>query len=143
VIRNFLCKGLPLLMVLFFSGCADHIVSECDKTDDKNTTPFPITLAEIQKNLFDHSCAVPGCHSGAASEANLSLTAGLSYKNIVNVSSRQNPDLKIVLPGNSSQNFLIKKLKGENTSVMPPAGKLESALIDSFAAWIDRGALKN
>jgi len=130
-------------MVLFFSGCADHIVSECDKTEDKNTTFFPITFMEIQKNLFDRSCAVPGCHSGATPEANLSLTAGLSYKNIVNVISRQNPDLKIVLPGNSSQSYLIKKLEGYNTSVMPPAGKLESALIDSVTAWIDRGALKN
>ena len=143
MLRIYFITGLIVIFVSLYFNCADQIVSDCETTEDKNTIREPVSFTDIQTSVFNISCAVAGCHTGMSPAENLSLTAGQSHKNIVNVNSRQRPDLKIVLPGNSPQSYLIHKLKGENTSVMPPAGKLNSALIDSVAARIDRGASEN
>ena len=45
-----------------------------------------------------------------------------------------------VKAGNSANSNLIKRLRGEGGDVMPPAGKLDDAIINKIAKWIDEGA---
>ncbi|MBK7105698.1 MAG: hypothetical protein IPH62_10480 [Ignavibacteriae bacterium] len=132
-----------LILLTIIISCEENIVTECE---DENQTSVTLTkFSDIQKNVFDASCAFSGCHAGASSQAGLQLTSGDSYSNLINKTSVLNPNFKLVEPGNSENSFLIKMLKhtGEGTSQMPPSGKLSNSVIDSIAAWIDRGALNN
>ncbi len=45
-----------------------------------------------------------------------------------------------VQAGNSANSNLIKRLRGVGGDVMPPSGKLDDAVINNIAKWIDEGA---
>ncbi len=45
-----------------------------------------------------------------------------------------------VSAGDSANSTIIKRLRGIGGDVMPPAGKLDDAVIDNIAKWIDEGA---
>lgn len=124
-----------------FVACEDKIVTD----PEPNPTPSGMSakLSDIQVKVFNVSCAISGCHGGSGVSANLNLTSGNSYSQLVNVNSLENPSLKRVLPNSSAQSLLIRKLEGNGTSLMPPSGKLSKEIIDSVKAWIDRGALNN
>lgn len=129
--------------LFLITNCSDHIVSECVDNNYESGVIQTSTFTEIQNQILTSSCATTGCHSGNNPEMGLNLSLGLSYTNLVNVKSNQRSDLNYVTPGNSARSYLIQKLNGQNTSVMPPSGKLSAALIDSVAKWIDAGALNN
>lgn len=114
-------------------------MSDPDLTQPKVRAMF----SDIQSKVFDNSCTSSGCHGNSNTQAALNLTTGISYSQLVNVSSRENPSLKRVLPGSSAQSLLILKLEGNGTSLMPPSGKLPKEIIDSIKVWIDKGALNN
>lgn len=128
-----------LTFTIIFIACEDKIVTDPDPKPSITLTTF----SEIQTKVFNVSCASSGCHGGANIQGGINLTSGVSYSQLVNVNSLENPSLKRVLPGSSAQSFLIRKLEGTGTSIMPPSGKLSQATIDSIKAWIDRGALNN
>ena len=136
----FLVIGLSVLLF----QCADKIVSECEQCDDEGNIVVRASLLDIQTKVFTPSCATSGCHSAASRGGNLALTKELSFQELFNANSKSS-SLKRVLPGNSAQSFLIKKIKGDGVSIMPepPAPKLHDAVIDSIVAWIDKGALNN
>ncbi|MAT58919.1 MAG: hypothetical protein CMF23_13175 [Ignavibacteriae bacterium] len=131
---------IVLLSLLITSGCADKIVSECDCDPIINVGNFT-TFSDIQKNVFDINCTTSGCHGTEFTQANLVLVEGQSYTNLYDVQSFLYPGSKRVVPGDSENSLLIKVLKGDGVPQMPPTGKIDNALIDSVAAWIDRGAL--
>ena len=129
--------------ILFFSSCADNIVSECD--EENPPAQLRSKLSSIQQVVFSDNCAKSGCHAGVNPQEGLNLSSvQLSYDNLVNVQSNQNPQFKRVLPDSSAKSWLIKKLNGDGTSLMPADGTmLSQAIIDSIAAWIDNGAENN
>jgi hypothetical protein len=45
-----------------------------------------------------------------------------------------------VKTGDSENSWLIKKLKAEGTSIMPPVGQLSASVVDTVALWINKGA---
>jgi hypothetical protein len=128
-----------ILLSIIFIACEDKIVTDPDPKPSVTQTTF----TEIQNKVFNVSCTSSGCHGGSNIQGGLNLTAGVSYSQLVNVNSLENPSLKRVQPGSSAQSFLIRKLEGTGTSIMPPSGKLSQSTIDSIKAWIDRGALNN
>jgi hypothetical protein len=129
------------LFVAFLSlRCADKIISECN--DDKKILHAKTGFQTVQREVFTPRCALEGCHAGSEPTSSLNLEAGQSYGNLVNVRSLQDPARMRVLPGHSNESYLIDKLTKANLSIMPPTGQLQNAVIDSIAAWIDRGALK-
>jgi hypothetical protein len=136
---KFLIIGISISIL--FVACEDKIVTDPDPIP----TPSGMSakLSDIQVKVFNVSCALSGCHGGSSVAANLNLTSGNSYNQLVNVSSLENPSLKRVLPGSSAQSLLIRKLEGNGTSLMPPSGKLSKEIIDSVKAWIDKGASNN
>ena len=134
--NNLLLISSALLFAL--SACSDQIVSSCD-----TAAPPPFLMAKlssIQEKILTPNCAVSGCHSGEFPQQNMSLEAGKSYGNLVNVASNESALLRIK-PGASSESWLIRKLEGDGTTRMPLIGDpLTPAEIDTIRAWIDRGA---
>lgn len=133
-----------VLVLIFGFGCADQIVTECETDPLNPTTQKTLTsFSKIQTEVFNVSCALSGCHGDNATQANLLLTEGNAYQNLVGVTSLLYPQFKIVEPGNSANSLLIKVLKGDGVTQMPLGGSLDSSVIDSIALWIDKGALNN
>lgn len=136
ILRIFTILGL----LLFIISCEDQIVSECDSPAGDG---IPAKLSSIQAEVLSTDCATSGCHESGAQPPDLSL--GNTHSSLVNVNATVSGKI-LVVPGNSSQSYLINKLTGENISGsrMPLAGSpLSPAIIDSIAAWIDAGALNN
>ncbi len=131
---------IPFLALLLFS-CAEQIVSECG--DESHGNNMRARFSAIQQELLTPTCAKAGCHSGPTPTAGLNLEAGNAYTNLIDVNSTQESAFKLVRPFNSDSSWVIHKMRAQGTTVMPPAGNLPQAVIDSVAAWIDNGAFNN
>jgi len=129
-----------LLGMLLLMACEDLIQGPEDEINNSGPTNMRATFSSIQNEVFSTTCALSGCHAGSQ---NPNLSAGQAYDNLVNKASIQNPSMMRVKPGESSNSYLIKKLSGDGTSRMPPAGELSQVKIDSIALWINKGALNN
>lgn len=96
------------------------------------------TFDEVQSQIFDTSCALSGCHGNFQFPL---LVSGLSFANIVNVSSRQSPTLDLVEPGDPDNSYLVRKVEGNGTgSRMPLGGALSASQIQLLRDWIADGA---
>jgi len=139
-------KKINILLVIlivtfvFILGCSEESTTEPTPTA---STPLA-KLSDIQNKVFNTSCALSGCHGSTNNQANLLLTEGNSFTNLVNVQSFLFPQFSRVQPNNSANSLLIKILKGEVSPRMPfERDPLPAAVIDSIAKWIDNGALNN
>ena len=128
------------LFGLLLVSCEDWIQGPEDEVQNGGQSNMPARFSDIQTEVFSKNCATSGCHNGTQ---NPNLSAGVAYDNLVNQPSAQIPSMLRVKPGDSNNSYLMKKLTGDGTSVMPPSGQLSQVTIDSIAAWIDRGALNN
>jgi hypothetical protein len=102
----------------------------------------PSFAQDIQAAIFNGSCALGGCHD-ATSSANLNLSQGNSYNNIVNVNSFQDGIKKRVLPSDANNSYLVIKIEGRQTvgSRMPlNRSPLSNAKIQNIKNWINNGA---
>lgn len=140
----FIICSLSFLLLLV--SCSENIVSECEtdiKDDDTtgNENVVRAQFSDIQEKVFTPTCATSGCHNGVQEP---DLREGMSYDNLVGVKAIGNPSMNRVEPGDSGNSYLIKKLLGDDTALMPQGGPpLESEVIDSIRTWIDNGAEKN
>jgi hypothetical protein len=129
-----------VLTFILFTGCSEESTME---PPPGNSAPFA-KLSDIQSKVFNTSCALSGCHGATNNQANLLLTDGNAFTNLVNVQSVLFPQFKRVVPDSSSKSLIIKILKGEVSPRMPfNRDPLPTATIDSIAKWIDNGALNN
>ncbi|VUX55720.1 conserved protein of unknown function [uncultured Woeseiaceae bacterium] len=110
----------------------------------------PVTLAQIQAQVFGPTCSVPGCHSGggAALPGVMNLrSAQASFDNLVNVASLQVPAIDRIEPGDPDNSYLIRKIEGTAGIVgarMPFGGPfLDQAAIDMIRQWVSEGAQNN
>lgn len=103
------CAGL-------LSGCGagsgEGLDQKGDPIENDNSLPLADNFASIQENIFTLSCALSGCHSGAAPTAGLLLTAASSFSNLVNVSSNEVPMLNRITPGDADNSYLVQKVEG-------------------------------
>ena len=131
-----------LIAIIIFNfliySCSDNIISECEI--DSQNIKINSTFSSIQSELFDKSCI--SCHSGSMPAGLLDLSSGVSYSNLLN---KDNADrnMKLVVPNESANSYLLKKITANDNSIMPPSGKLPTSITDSVAKWIDNGALNN
>ena len=132
--------SICMLGTLLLTACEDLIQGPEDEIENGGSTNMRATFSSIQAEVFSPTCAVPGCHGGSQ---NPNLSAGQAYNNLVNKASAQNPSMMRVKPWESANSYLMKKLTGDGTSRMPPAGEISQAKIDSIALWINNGALNN
>ena len=106
------------------------------------------TYHSLQEYIFDKSCANSACHAAPTNVANLNLTYGESYANLVGRLA-SNPaaaamGMKLVDPGNPENSFLLTKLMAIRDPTygarMPVVGELHTAKIDAIRTWIAAGA---
>jgi hypothetical protein len=108
------------------------------------------TFDRIQKQVFNQSCAVSGCHDSQSDQADLLLETGASLAQLITVDPT-NPAAAIlgwsrVVPGDPSLSFLLHKINGDlpgpEFGVRMPKDhkKLNRALIDVITLWIQAGA---
>jgi hypothetical protein len=110
----------------------------------------PITLSQLQSQIFGPTCAVSGCHSGPTSSVlptgmDLTSTAN-SFAALVNVASLQVGTLNRVTPDDPDNSYLVQKLEGTAAvgGRMPQGGPfLDQATIDMVRQWIADGAMNN
>jgi hypothetical protein len=110
-------------------------------------TSSSVTLSQLQTEIFTPKCS--GCHNGVGTvpPGALNLTAGGSYKALVNVATGEQPNLKYVVPGDPTNSYLVQKLIGApgiSGNRMPPGGPyLDDATIAQVTSWIAAGAANN
>ncbi len=109
----------------------------------------PISFSERIQPIFTANCTV--CHrpGGIAhlQGIELALLEGESHAGLVNQRSVQDPDLTIVVPGDSGSSLLFLKVSSNSPPVgerMPFGGpRLAQSDIDLIRDWIDQGAPNN
>ncbi len=100
-------------------------------------------MAGIQP-IFDKECVK--CHGPKEKKAKLDLSAGESYKALVNAPSKEVPTMVRVKPGDPDQSYLWLKLEHRSSEgVGMPKGffsskKLSRNELDAIKAWIASGA---
>jgi len=143
--------GVPVLGVI--ARDRDKIKMECEPAP-AGCDPQVIyggTYDRIQRQIFDKSCAVSGCHDSQSQTGGLLLENGASYGNLIDVTP-QMPGAaaagwKRVDAANASPDtsFIFHKLTGDLDGTqgarMPFGGaKLDQYLIDIVQLWIEAGA---
>jgi len=128
-----------LLLIISLTGCKVIVEPEASNSLSNNSAA---TFSTVQKEVFNVSCALAGCHSGANAAAEMDLSSGKAFNNLVNVPSISNTSFVRVQAGNSANSFLIKRLRniGESSGIMPPSGKLSENAIQLVETWINNGA---
>jgi len=137
----------------------DKIKLQClpDPNGCDPTLLFAGTFDRIQRQIFNQSCALSGCHDSESQAGALLLETGASYGNLVDVAPTNfaaggagwkrvdAPDP----PGTSGEpatSFLFRKIDGDlpdpSYGARMPFGKpkLNKTLRDVIEAWIEAGA---
>jgi hypothetical protein len=107
-------------------------------------TSFDPVFSEIQINVFTPTCAVSGCHTGAAAPQGLRLDEAASYGLLVDVASSEAPSILRVAPGDPDNSYLVQKLEGTaQVGERMPLGRepLAQSTIDIIRQWITDGAV--
>lgn len=129
------------LVVLVLVGCGER---KDLPTAPDGAPPDPnATFGRVVTRVFLPSCALSGCHAGAAPQAGLDLEAGAAYGNLVNRPSTQRPDLLRVAPYNPQGSYLVKKIRGDTDIVgspMPAVGSISAEDRQLIVDWVRRGA---
>ena len=112
------------------------------------TTPPPTfgpNFSEVQSNVFTPTCAVSGCHQGAAAPQALRLDSVNSYGLLVGVASMEVPAIMRVAPGDPINSYLIQKLEGTAGIIggRMPLNRvpLDQSVINIIRQWITDGAI--
>ena len=108
------------------------------------------SFSAIQQVIFNgKGCNTGGCHSAHRPAAGLNLATGSSFASIFNVAALSGGGMKLVLPGDSANSYLYRKVAARINpgtvaiagSAMPPGGSaLSAGQLAALAAWIDAGA---
>jgi hypothetical protein len=113
------------------------------------------TFDRIQRQIFDQTCAVSGCHDSQTTEGNLLLETGASHGNLVNVIPDNVPAdnagwkrvtvIDPMVSGDPATSYLYHKLTGDLPQGfgdrMPfERKKLDQSLIEVVRLWIEAGA---
>lgn len=137
--------GLALLIIAVSVSCGRFLELPTAPPDPDPIDPSA-TLTAVQQSVFTPTCAVAGCHDvfGASSSAELELTAGRAYENLVGRPSTQIPTLLRVASGDPAQSYLMRKITGTQPlsgERMPFSGQpLSDQQIQLIRDWIRRGA---
>lgn len=134
----------------------DKLKLTCDPAPPTGCDPqvlFTGTFDRIQRQVFNQSCAVSGCHDSQSFIASgvLLLEEGAAYGNLVNAQpvkpAAQAQGWKRVTPGDPAASFIVHKLAGDfpggaDFGERMPRGRrqLDEHLRDIITLWIAAGA---
>lgn len=106
--------------------------------------PVPVTLQNVQTQVFSPSCATFDCHTGSSAPLGLDLGPGQSAANLVNVASVERPQFLRVEPGNARDSYVYMKITADpriGGDPMPAiGGPLSAGDIELIETWIEQGA---
>ena len=90
--------------------------------------------------IFEQNCISAGCHSGRFPAMEMNLEEGRFQESILNVPSRQVPDLNLIDTKNPEKSYLLMKIKGDEeiTGKLMPYDRnpISVAEIKSIEEWI-------
>jgi hypothetical protein len=69
-------------------------------------------LLEQAQTIIKNNCSVTGCHRGKSPSAHLNLEPGQFPGTVVDVPSKEKPDLKIIEKGVPEKSYLFLKIQG-------------------------------
>lgn len=125
--------------------CAPAPANGCDPQ-----TLFTGTFDRIQRQGFNQSCALSGCHDSQTTAAGLLLETGAAYTNLVGVTpvnfAAGGAGWLRVDAGHAETSFILHKLEGHlpdaSFGARMPLGrpKLHKTLRDIIRLWIEAGA---
>jgi hypothetical protein len=93
-------------------------------------------------------CSIGGCHSMATAQAELDLTAGVAYDNLVGVASRQRPQYSRIRPFRPDSSWLVLLISAGAGGVdgyarMPLSSTpLTPNQIGTIINWVNAGAVR-
>src|SRR5438093_3767950 len=114
-----------------------------------------ISFAHTIQPIFDRSCALTSCHTGAVPAQGQDLSAGVAYSQSVNVPSTEQPRLERVKPCKPKDSYLVRKIQGgpnisgvlmpQGCPAVPLAGAqcLTADEIQAIIQWIKECAPNN
>lgn len=109
--------------------------------DDPGTVPDSVEFDRHVQPIFNGRCAVSGCHVQPNPEADLVLSAGQAYANIVNVPAVNFPPAIRVTPFEPLNSILYLLVEDGD---MPAEGpRLTSVQVAIIRKWIEDGAPDN
>lgn len=143
-------KEKSLMIILLLSCSLSLFYCGGDSsTPTQPETPTPVkddpSFSQDIQTIFSSSCALSGCHNSTAS-AELNLSQGQAYANLVNVDSTQDPSKKRVLPNDAENSYLVIKIEGrQSVGGRMPLNRtpLSSNQIQNIKNWINKGAKNN
>lgn len=102
-----------------------------------------VSFATDLQPIFNSECTL--CHMSGGQAAFLPLTDGVSYGNLVSKASTYTASSKLVVPCDSSNSILYKRISGTSVGFQMPKGgsALSSSDQNLIKTWIDEGALNN
>ncbi len=101
-----------------------------------------VTFSRVQNQVFNN-CIV--CHGSSAGDiaADLNLTSGNSYENLVGITAEMRPEMVRVYAGSSTYSYLINVLNKDIDFNHAASSSATDADIQLVKDWIDEGALNN
>lgn len=114
----------------------------------KDTVTAPPTFADIQEQVFTPSCAFSSCHGSSAPAAQLDLSDGAAWAEIVGVESTDNPGQTLVVAGDPDASYLVTKCTEGAADIvgepMPQGSSgLDAERLALLRDWITDGAQDN
>lgn len=129
---------VPLLLV---APVALALVA-CDAGEVDSAEPEGATLARVQAEVFDASCAFSTCHGAASPAGGLDLRPENAHAALVNVPASTGDVL--VVPGDPDASYLVAKVTpGAEIEGEPmPVGQdgLDDERLELLRGWIADGA---
>ena len=128
-----------MLILMLLLACGEP---ETDSGSIEPDPGEPATFTEVRDNILLNSCAFSSCH-GDQEAGDLALTSEGAYTALVDVPSQGVPGEVLVISGDGSGSYLIKKMEGAEGIAgdeMPPGSILSDDKIDAVRSWIDNGA---
>ena len=92
-------------------------------TEDAPAEDAPASFSEVQ-TLFTRTCAMPACHGrgpdGGGGSGGLFLTDGVtSHRSMVDRPSDQVSSVRLVVPGDPDNSYLVMKVEGTMRARLP------------------------
>lgn len=141
-------KGQVVMKVLAAHG-SQRFTFVCQQPKGTGTKPGATFAKDIQKKIFDTTCATPTCHGAAAASGGLDLSDGAAYANLVGVPATnvaaKAANLNRVVASDPDDSFLLLKVDGrlapgEGVQMPLVGGPLPAAAVDTIRRWIAAGA---
>ena len=155
--RRLICMIASAAALTISPACRillDTDSSACDEIKQSD-------LTFLETKVFARSCVFSSCHNGGSSKAGrLDLRAGNAFASLVDVDSRlqTDPQLKLVVPGEAAQSYLLVMIgdifpSDASPAIGPPptdiglmpqdGGLLCRERRHAIERWIIAGALDN